>query len=248
MVYYNEIDPFAVEWLAALIEDGLIAEGDIDNRSITDVTPNDIKGYRQHHFFAGIGVWSYALRQAGWPDDRSAWTGSCPCQPFSAAGQGKGTADERHLWPAWFHLIRECRPRVVFGEQVEAAIRHGWLDLVQSDLEGEGYAVGKAVLSSRYAGFDDERPRLYFVADTGGAGRERPIAHHGLLGGAQAPLSEHDNGSPRGRSALESRVRRLLPRNGTSVSVERSALRCYGNAINAEVAQAFIRAYCEVSG
>jgi DNA (cytosine-5)-methyltransferase 1 len=66
-----------------------------------------LRGFTQCHFFAGIGVWSYALRLAGWPDDRPVWTGSCPCQPFSAAGKGAGFADERHLWPAWHHLIRE---------------------------------------------------------------------------------------------------------------------------------------------
>jgi hypothetical protein len=54
-----------------------------------------------------------ALRLAGIPDDFPLWTGSCPCQPFSAAGQGKGAADERHLWPAWFRLIRESRPAIV---------------------------------------------------------------------------------------------------------------------------------------
>ena len=50
-----------------------------------------------------------ALRLAGWPDDRPVWTGSCPCQPFSAAGEGKAADDERHLWPDWFPLIAERR-------------------------------------------------------------------------------------------------------------------------------------------
>ena len=86
--YYNEIDPKAAAWLRELIAAGLIAPGDVDERSIADVRPDDLAGYGQHHFFAGIGGWSYALRLAGWPDDRPVWTGSCPCQPFSAAGKG----------------------------------------------------------------------------------------------------------------------------------------------------------------
>lgn len=84
--YYNEIDPFAAAWLRRLIARGLIAPGDVDTRSITDVRADDLVSYVQCHFFAGIGGWSLALRLAGWPDDRPVWTGSCPCQPFSGAG------------------------------------------------------------------------------------------------------------------------------------------------------------------
>src|SRR5271166_2407104 len=119
--YYNEHDPFAAAWLRELIKAGQIAPGEVDERSIEDVLPSEIRGYTQCHFFAGIGVWSYALRQAGWPDDRPVWTGSCPCQPFSVAGKRGGAKDGRHLWPVWFQLIDNVRPPVVFGEQVAAA-------------------------------------------------------------------------------------------------------------------------------
>jgi DNA (cytosine-5)-methyltransferase 1 len=119
--YYNELDPFAAKWLRNLIAKNLIAPGDVDERSIADVRADDLVGYTQCHFFAGIGVWSYALRRAGWADDRPVWTGSCPCQPFSAAGKQEGTADARHLWPEWFRLIRAHRPQAVFGEQVASA-------------------------------------------------------------------------------------------------------------------------------
>lgn len=163
--YYNEHDPFKAAWLRNLITAGMIAPGDVDERSIEDVRPRDLDRYTQCHFFAGIGVWSYALRRAGWPDSKPVWTGSCPCQSFSAAGKGAGFADERHLWPAFFHLIDQCRPRVIFGEQVEAAIKHGWLDLVQADLEGIGYIVGAAGLPAAGFGAPHIRQRLWFVAD-----------------------------------------------------------------------------------
>jgi len=162
--YYNEIDPHAAQWLRNLIDAGAIAPGDVDERDIRDVLPTDLAGYRQCHFFAGIGVWSYALRLAGWPDNRPVWTGSCPCQSFSAAGGGTGFADERHLWPAWFHLVEPCHPPVIFSEQVSAAIRHGWLDLVQSDLEGVGYACGALVAPACGVGAPHMRERLFFVA------------------------------------------------------------------------------------
>lgn len=163
--YYNEIDPYAAQWLRNLIAAGHIAAGVVDERSIVDVKPDELIQYTQCHFFAGIGGWSRALRIAGWPDERPVWTGSCPCQPFSAAGKGTGTNDDRHLWPAWFGLIRECRPGTIFGEQVEAAINHGWLDLVQSDLESEGYACGAVGIPAGGVGAPHIRQRLWFVAN-----------------------------------------------------------------------------------
>ena len=166
--YYNENDPFAAQWLRNLIAAGHIAAGNVDERNIKDVKANDLHGYTQCHFFAGIGGWSYALHLASWPDDKPVWTGSCPCQPFSVAGKQTGVLDERHLWPDWFRLIQECRPATIFGEQVNAAIRHGWLDAVFADLEGEGYACGAAVLPACGVGAPHIRQRLWFVADANG--------------------------------------------------------------------------------
>jgi DNA (cytosine-5)-methyltransferase 1 len=163
--YYNEIDPLKAEIIRQAILDGAIAPGDVDERSIADVEPADLVGYTQAHFFAGGGFWSLALRQAGWPDDRPVWTGSCPCPGFSVAGKGGGFSDPRHLWPAWARLIRECHPPTIFGEQVSAAIGHGWLDLVQTDLEAQDYAVGKIVLGACSIGAPHIRQRLYFVAN-----------------------------------------------------------------------------------
>ena len=171
--YYNEIDPKAVAWLRELIKQGHIADGIVNERSIIDVTPDELRGFTQCHFFAGIGVWSYALRSAGWADDRPVWTGSCPCQPFSAAGARGGFDDERHLWPHWHHLISQCRPPVVFGEQVASKDGLGWLDLVCADMEATGYAIGAADLCAAGIGAPHIRQRLWFVglADTQSAGR-----------------------------------------------------------------------------
>ena len=173
--WYNENDPFAAQWLRNLVAAGHIAPGDVDERDMREVGADEIGRYDQCHFFAGIGGWSLALRLAGWPDDRPVWTGSCPCQPFSTAGKRQGGADDRHLWPHWFNLIRECKPAIIFGEQVEAAIGWGWLDAVCADLEAEGYATGAAVLPACSVGAPHIRQRVWFVADADaarcGAGR-----------------------------------------------------------------------------
>ena len=208
MNYYNEIDPYAAQWLRNLIAAGHIAHGIVDERSITDVKPADLAGYTQCHFFAGIGVWSHALRQSGWPDSRPVWTGSCPCQPFSAAGNQKGTADERHLWPVWFNLIRECRPPVIFGEQVEAAVNHGWLDLVQTDLEGEDYACGAVGIPAAGVGAPHIRQRLFFMADADSgrydgrattAGQQEGASPRLANGGASGELADDIDAGSQGR-------------------------------------------------
>ena len=186
MNYYNEFDPFAAAWLRELINDKLIPEGEVDERSIIDVDGKDLKGFTQCHFFAGIGGWSYALKLAGWSADRPVWTGSPPCQPFSVAGNKKGQDDERHLWPHFFDLIRECKPPTVFGEQVAAAIRTGWFDDLQTDMENEGYATAMAVLPACSVGAPHKRERLFFVAHSDG------LRHKGQ-GELRRPISPEAN-------------------------------------------------------
>jgi DNA (cytosine-5)-methyltransferase 1 len=170
--YYNERDPYAARWLENLISAGLVAEGVVDSRDIREIRPTDLRSFTQYHFFAGIGVWSYVLRRAGWSDDRPVWTGSCPCQPFSGAGRREGFNDERHLWPAWFELIRECRPDVLFGEQVANGDGLKWLDLVCDNLEDEDYAVGAVDTCAAGMGAPHIRQRLYWMALANGRRRQ----------------------------------------------------------------------------
>lgn len=168
--WFNEYEPHAAQWLRGLMDHGLIPRGTVDERSITELQAEDIAG-ETCHFFAGIGGWDHALRLAGWPIDRPVWTGSCPCQPFSSAGAQRGTNDERDLWPHFYRLIRECRPNVVFGEQVENAVKFGWLDRVCTDLATEGYTVGAVVLGAHSVGAPHQRQRIYWVAHTTSEGR-----------------------------------------------------------------------------
>jgi DNA (cytosine-5)-methyltransferase 1 len=194
--YYNEHDPGKAAWLKELIRRGLIAPGTVDERDILDVVPAELVGYRQCHFFAGVGTWSYALRCAGWPDDRPAWTVSCPCQPFSAAGRGAGFADERHLWPAWFHLADQCRPDVVFGEQVESDDGLAWLDLVWTDMEALGYAFGPVVLPAAGVGAPHSRHRIWFVAESDRLGRAVGPEESGPEAGIDAGIAVHGRTRP----------------------------------------------------
>lgn len=180
MNYYNEFDPFATLWLKELIKEGLIPDGEVDTRSIADVDASDLRGFNQCHFFAGIGGWSHALRLAGWPDDRPIWTGSCPCQPFSVAGKGKGKDDDRHLWPVFHQLITECRPPVVMGEQVAGKAGYGWFDGVASDLEREGYASRAIDIPACAVDAPHIRQRLYWCA-VGNADFMRELQPQGAI-------------------------------------------------------------------
>lgn len=195
--FYNEIDPYAAEWLRNLIRKGLIPDGEVSTVSIVDLRPSDLSGFTQCHFFAGIGGWSQALHLAGWAPNRPVWTGSCPCQPFSVAGKGAGTGDPRHLWPHFHRLIAACRPSVVMGEQVAGRAGYGWFDGVRSDLEGSGYSSRAVDIPALAVNAPHIRQRLYWVAcdmaDAQNIGREerqrqdrQPDAGSGSQGGLDA--------------------------------------------------------------
>lgn len=240
--YYNEFDPYAAKWLRNLIKAGHIAPGVVDERSIEDVAPDDLKGFTQCHFFAGIGVWSLALRRAGWDDSRPVWTASCPCQPFSAAGIGAAFADPRHLWPSLAWLIGECRPPIILGEQVASKAVGDWIDLVHANVEAMGYAFGGVPFPSAGVGAPHIRDRLFWVADSESAsgcwGSEVADGRHAKLGGPSEDVRFTDWPKPYGSGCLEPVANVLQASYGSPGRVGR--LRAYGNAINAEAAKIFI--------
>lgn len=252
--YYNEIDPYAAQWLKNLIRENLIANGEVDERSILDVQPDDLRGFDQCHFFAGIGGWPYALRLAKWDDTKPVWTGSCPCQPLSSAGKRKGHADKRHLWPAFFRLISKCKPSVVFGEQVAGQLGYEWLAGIRTDLETDRYAVGAANLCAAGAGAPHGRPRLYWVAD---ANSEREWGKSSQKAG-----KEIEGESAMGEQYWErfrvvsgggigwgnGQQRRLYPESESPTLADGfpgrlAQVRAFGNAIVPQVAARFVEAY-----
>ena len=194
MNYYNEWDKGAAAWLRELINNKLIPYGYVDERSITEVTPSDLEGFTQCHFFAGIGGWPLALQLAGVPASTRLWTGSPPCQPFSVAGKSLGFDDPRHLAPAFLRLIRECKPELLFGEQVASAIGKHWLDFVFLNLEEKGYACGAAVLPACSVGAPHKRDRLFFGAHN---------------------LAYPDNTRPQGREGMSERAGKQFAGEGS---------------------------------
>lgn len=163
--YYNDSDPAICAWVSELIKAGLVAPGEVDCRSITEVQPHEVQEFCQRHWFCGVATWSYSLRRAGWPDDRPVNTLSLPCQPFSAAGKRDGFTDDRHLWPVMYALLAELMPPVLFGEQVSSKDALDWFDVVKPDLNTLGYAVMAADIPASAFGAPHIRQRLYFVAE-----------------------------------------------------------------------------------
>ena len=231
VAWYNDTDPYAARWLQNLIDAGHIAPGVVDARDIRNISPDELKGYTQLHFFAGIGGWSLALRQAGWPDDRPVWTGSCPCQPFSNSGQQKAFDDDRHLWPIWFNLIKTLKPATIFGEQVAAKTALAWLDLVSADLENAGYAVGAADLCAAGVGTPHIRQRLWFGAELRGLedanGACLPV---GMQNSDAIPMPSKDRSSdrPAGSDRVGGMGDANLPRSQGRTQKQRSDQRAAG--------------------
>jgi DNA (cytosine-5)-methyltransferase 1 len=195
MNYYNEHDARAAEWLRELIKAGQIPAGDVDQRDIRTVKADELTAYTQCHFFAGIGGWSLALRFAGWPDTEPVWTGSCPCQPFSVAGQRMGESDERHLWPDFRNLIGKRKPSVVFGEQVASADGRKWLAGVSANLEALAYRFAAADLCAAGVRAPHRRQRLFWVADSNQWG-----CNSGRGEQSQTAESKSGHGEPQQRS------------------------------------------------
>ena len=95
--------------------------------------------------------------------------GGFPCQPFSVAGKGKATQDDRHLWPDMFRVIKETKPTWVIGENVRniVSISDGMvLEQVYLDLESEGYEVQSFIIPASAVNAPHQRYRTWIVAYT----------------------------------------------------------------------------------
>jgi DNA (cytosine-5)-methyltransferase 1 len=256
-VYYNENNEHTAQWLTNLTRAGLLPQGVVDHRDIRSVQPHDLMGYAQCHFFAGIGGWPVAAQLAGWPSDLPIWSGSCPCQPWSKAGEGTGRHDARHLWPEWFRLIRACRPPFVVGEQVADAVGRGWVDEVAGCLEGVGYAFRAVVIPACSSGAFHRRDRVFFVADSGGQGLSRAQQSTRSIQAKQASdvrpsTAERDRRPPwwdyrqqRGQDGISRMVQPGVSLLTHGISARVAVIGALGNAIVPQLAAEVLSAYLD---
>lgn len=227
--YYNEIDPYCAQWLRNLIAGGHIAPGDVDERSIEDVRPDDLRGYAQCHFFAGIGGFSRALRLAGWPDDKPIWTGGPPCQNNSNAAAIHGyrtglRGDRSGLALCWLDLIAACNPEPVVFENVPGIAP--WLAEITARLEELGYGISQPECSSAGIGALHLRRRVLVVAHAGGSG----LALTRQAGSPKA--ARQSRATPPGDFWRE--VEPGVWRMDDGIPTRMAQLRAFGNAIDPE--------------
>ena len=148
-IAHVEIEAFAIANLVAKMETGKL-----------DAAPiyTDLKTFPYADFRGCVDILS----------------GGFPCQPFSAAGKRQATEDPRHLFPYIARGIAECRPAIVFLENVEGILscRTGdgepVLQYVLRTLEGMGYSATAGVFSAAEVGASHQRKRVFIlgVADT----------------------------------------------------------------------------------
>lgn len=165
-------------------------------------------------------------------------TGGFPCQPFSSVGLGRGTADERHLWPEMFRVVRLAKPAWVVAENVRGLVT--WndglvLEQVCTDLESEGYEVQPLIIPSVAVNAPHKRDRVWIVAYSPGIGLERSGKFSQLQKTAQ------DAGLPEwSRDWLEAASELCGMGNGIPNRVDR--LKSLGNAIVPQVAIEIMKA------
>ncbi len=99
--------------------------------------------------------------------------GGFPCQPFSQAGLRRGAEDDRHLWPEYFRLIQEIRPRWVLGENVAGIVNLG-LDQVLSDLESAHYSCQTIIIPACALNAPHRRDRVWIIANAEGDRAGKP--------------------------------------------------------------------------
>jgi DNA (cytosine-5)-methyltransferase 1 len=184
--YYNEIDPYAAQWLRALIAAGHIADGVVDERSIEDVHPPTSGASRNATSSpaSGSGPTPFAAPDGPTTD----LFGPVPVRANLSARQAKalGFADERHLWPAWHTSSASAALCASLESRLRAATASLGSTLFTLTWKMRVTPVGAFDLCAAGVGAPHIRQRLFFVADDHGAGRSK-LGRGRVLHGERAP-------------------------------------------------------------
>jgi DNA (cytosine-5)-methyltransferase 1 len=101
-------------------------------------------------------------------------TAGYPCQPFSNAGQRKGTNDERHIFPYIMQAVSILRPRFIVLENVRGHLTLGFKEVLK-ELAETGYDAKWRIIRASDAGAPHRRERLFIIAqppNTNGIGSQ----------------------------------------------------------------------------
>ena len=101
-------------------------------------------------------------------------TAGYPCQPFSQAGNRKGTDDARHIWPNIKEGISILRPRYVILENVRGHLSLGFKEVLQ-DLASLGYDAKWQIVRASNVGAPHRRERLFVIAQPTDSNSKRSI-------------------------------------------------------------------------
>ena len=107
--------------------------------------------------------------------------GGFPCQPTSVAGQRRGSADARWLWPEVLRVIQIYQPAWYLLENVVGLISLG-LDGVLADLDAAGYEAWPLVFPAAAVGAPHLRDRVFIVGHVADANRDRRPQSQGRVG------------------------------------------------------------------
>ncbi len=144
-------------------------------------------------------------------------TAGFPCQPFSAAGQRRGTEDERWLWPDIARIVRDVGPEYVLLENVTQLVRYG-LPYVLSDLAALGFDAEWGCLPASAVGAPHRRERwwcLAWMADAAGVGRQADHPAH-AAGPPRLARPSHGSGA-----VADADSQRGVAGDGTTSEIQR---------------------------